>query len=132
MLKRAVIMRSGAMQYLESDIVPNGASNKIVTVIRDEDTLKKYHHTFKGVALKKEHEDNSPIVGRVLDTYVEDGKIKALIEANLILISDVELSCGYSSELEQISDTEYRLLSFNGDHVAIVDNGRCGEICKIF
>ena len=135
MLKRAVIMKSGAMQYLESDIVPNGASNKIVTVYRSNEVLRRYHSTFKGKKLTDRHYisdiETFDIVGEIKDTMYQDGKIVALIDTRVSL-SNVEVSAGYESELTQLSDNEYELLSFYGEHVAIVDKGRCGEICKIF
>ena len=135
MIKRAVIMRSGAMQYLESDIVPDGASNKIVTVYRSNEVLRRYHSTFKGKKLTDRHYTSDietfNIIGEIKDTMYQDGKIVALIDTRVSL-SNVEVSAGYESELTQLSDNKYELLRFYGEHVAIVDNGRCGEICKIF
>ena len=136
MLKKAVIMRSGTMEYLESDLLPNGASNKIVTVFRSDEVLQKYHSTFVNTKLVDRHyiknTEDFRVLGTVVDTLYKDGKIEALIDMDILPITTIQLSGGYYSELVKKSDTEYELVSFRGEHVAIVDNGRCGEICKIF
>ncbi len=122
------------MQYLESDLFPDGASNKIVTVYRSNEVLRRYHSTFKGKKLTDRHyisdNGNFSIIGEIKDTMYQDGKIVALVDTHVSL-SNVEVSAGYESELTQLSDNEYELLKFHGEHVAIVEKGRCGEICKI-
>lgn len=129
MLKKAILMRSGYMDYLESDILSNGKTNKIVKVYRSDEVLKRFYNTFKGVPLIDGHDGKTPI-GTVVDVYYDKGLIMGLIDTD-IQLSNVELSAGYESELTQIDDALYEVLSFEGEHVAIVDNGRCGEICKI-
>ena len=124
------------MEYLESDLLPNGASNKIVTVFRSDEVLQKYHNTFVNTKLVDRHyiknTEDFRVLGTVVDTLYKDGKIEALIDMDILPITTIQLSGGYYSELVKKSDTEYELVSFRGEHVAIVDNGRCGEICKIF
>lgn len=129
-------MRNGYMDYLESDIVPNGSPSKIVRVYRSNEVLQKYHNTFVNTKLVDRHyiknTEDFRVLGTVVDTLYKDGKIEALIDMEILPINPIQLSGGYYSELVKKSDTEYELVSFEGEHVAIVDNGRCGEVCKIF
>lgn len=131
MIKRATIMKVGKMKYLESELIPNGKTNKLITIIRDKEVLRKYHKTFINKPVQISHSDNGRIVGRVIDTFVTDKGISALLDIDILLLDTIELSCGYESTLKFVNENTYKLREFVGEHVAIVQNGRCGKTCSI-
>src|SRR5690606_34331493 len=42
----------------------------------------------------------------------------------------IEVSCGYDADIEEI-DGKLTKVNIRGNHLAIVDEGRCGADCKI-
>jgi hypothetical protein len=62
----------------------------------------------------------------VADLFIKDGKaIKAVLDGK------VEVSCGYDADYEQTAPGRGRQHNIIGNHVALVENGRCGPRCSI-
>lgn len=60
------------------------------------------------------------------DILVMDEEAIALVERGLR-----ELSCGYDADYETVRPGEVKQTNFVGNHVALVDRGRCGPRCAI-
>lgn len=61
------------------------------------------------------------------DLLITDRKGINIIEKNNLR----EVSCGYDAIDEEISDGIGRMSNIIGNHVALVENGRCGSACRI-
>lgn len=61
------------------------------------------------------------------DFLIKDPHTMALIRSNQIR----EVSCGYDANYEQLDDGEAEQTDIIGNHVALVDSGRCGAECAI-
>ncbi|MFG1302168.1 DUF2213 domain-containing protein [Xanthobacter sp. V3C-3] len=147
------IARTGPMLYRPEEVPeiepnPNGA---MVTLLRDADVLfaPETIASFVGKPVTNDHP--SELVGPdtwrdvsggvVLNVRRGEGADSEHLVADLLVtdascIADVragkrEVSCGYDTEAETVSPGLGRVTKIVGNHVALVDRGRCGPSCAI-
>lgn len=152
-----VSARSGLQDYYGYELGLDGdEAMKIFWVYRPIDEVEKSLPTFNGAVITNNHpenalvttNDNDLIKGNVSDAkgYINtDGEYyisnKAII-TDQSLISDIlngkrELSAGYTRDLLPESGTykgqPYQFVQRNirCNHVAVVEEGRCGNACKL-
>lgn len=148
------IARTGRMVYGPGETPVKIGGDGYAYVSRDEDDLIREETiaSFAGVPVTDDHpsEDVTPenwrkyAVGTVTNPRAGvmpgDESVK-LILADLI-ISDKkaielvksgkrEVSCGYDADYEQTGEGQGRQSNIIGNHVALVEKGRCGPRCAI-
>lgn len=147
------IARTGPMLYTPDEIpdITPGANGAMITVLRDADVL--FHPdtiaSFAGKSVTNDHPDElvSPVtwsdvtVGVMLSPRRGTGIDSEYLVADLLItdadaIADVqagkrEVSCGYDTDAETVSPGLGRVTKIVGNHVALVDRGRCGPSCAI-
>lgn len=146
------IARTGPMMYAADetpDIEPSGGL--MVTIEREADVLfaPDAIASFGGKPVTNDHPDDfvtpetwkRDAIGVVLNPRRGEGGEAEYLLADLLItdgkaIADVragkrEVSCGYDAEREQIKPGLGRQTSIIGNHVALVDKGRCGPACAI-
>lgn len=147
------IARTGTLLYADGEVPLEPNSDGIIRVIRDPDEVFApiAIASFAGKPICNEHpsEKVNPSnwkeysVGTVLNPRRGDGLKydNAFLYADLLIqdknaIQDVregkrEVSAGYDAHYEQIKPGEGRQHYIVGNHVALVDKGRCGPRCSI-
>lgn len=141
----AKLARIGAMQYLGEEI--GKQSGKVYDVYVEESELfnDATMKSFEGVSVTVEHPTEMEVnahnwkelaVGHVSnvrrdgdfligDVVVNDSKAIKIVQDGKI-----EVSCGYDAELVE-ADGKIKKVDIIGNHLAVVDEGRCGEKCKL-
>lgn len=141
----AKLARIGAMQYLGEEI--GRQSGKVYDVYVDESELfnDATMKSFEGVSVTVEHPTEMEVnahnwkelaVGHVSnvrrdgdfligDVVVNDSKAIKIVQDGKI-----EVSCGYDAELIE-HEGKIKKVDIIGNHLAVVDEGRCGEKCKL-
>jgi hypothetical protein len=145
------IARTGTMFYADGEVPVSSGQNGIVRVERDEETVfdEQTIASFYGKPITLGHPpedvnpDNWSTLAKgtiheprrgtgefddclVADLFITDaGAIKAVLDGL------DELSCGYDADYEQIAPGHGRQTNIIGNHVALLENGRCGSRCSI-
>ena len=141
----AKLARIGSMQYLGEEI--GKQSGKVYDVYVDESELfnDATMKSFEGVSVTVEHPEEMEVnahnwkelaVGHISnvrrdgdfligDVVVNDSKAIKIVQDGKI-----EVSCGYDAELVE-ADGKIKKVDIKGNHLAIVDEGRCGDKCKL-
>ena len=141
----AKLARIGPMQYLGEEI--GKQSGKVYDVYVDESELfnDATIKSFEGVSVTVEHPTEMEVnahnwkelaVGHISnvrrdgdfligDVVVNDSKAIKIVQDGKI-----EVSCGYDAELVE-ADGKIKKVDIKGNHLAIVDEGRCGDKCKL-
>jgi len=150
------IARTGLMLYGAGEIHVNGefldaGDDGIIRVTRHEDDV--FHPralaSFEGKSVTDDHppEGVDPTnfrdyeIGTTHNVRRGEGVYSDCIVADL-LIKDAgairavqsgkrEVSCGYDADYEQDAPGHAKQFNFIGNHVALVDRGRCGARCSI-
>lgn len=147
------IARIGTMLYADGEVPVTADRDGIIRIHRDEDEVFKPNavYSFAGKPVTNDHppEKVNPhnwrnySVGVVLHPRRGDGLLtnNDYLYADLLIqdedaIRDVregkrEVSAGYDAEYEELSPGEGRQHGIIGNHVALVDRGRCGYSCHI-
>ena len=146
------IARIGWMIYGPGETPITVNAQGFARVYRGEDQLfaPETIGSFMGAAVVDEHpdEDVTPENWKDLSygfstTNVRrgEGEDKDILLADLIitdedLIKEIlagkrEVSCGYDADYEQTGDGEGKQLNIIGNHIALVEKGRCGPRCAI-
>lgn len=145
------IARTGVMKYGPGEVPIATGADGLITIHRDEDEVfrPEYMASFNGKPVVNDHppEDVRPdnwrkyAVGTVMNVRRGTGMQGDLLIADLIItdpqaIKDVqdgkiEVSCGYDADYEEIERGVGRQVNMVGNHVALVDAGRCGARCAI-
>lgn len=146
------IARIGWMIYGPGETPIKVNAQGFARVYRGEDQLfaPETIGSFMGAAVVDEHpdEDVTPENWKELSygfstTNVRrgEGEDKDILLADLIitdedLIKEIldgkrEVSCGYDADYEQTGDGEGKQLNIIGNHIALVEKGRCGPRCAI-
>lgn len=147
------IARVGVLLYGRGEIPVQPNADGIIRIVRDSDEV--FHPnailSFAGKPATDEHPpakvspDNwkQYSIGTVLNPHQGNGRTEnnELLYADLLIqdrqaINDVlagkrEVSAGYDAEYEQVKPGEGRQHNIIGNHVALVERGRCGPICSI-
>jgi hypothetical protein len=149
----ATLSRTGTMLYKADEVPVTPGADGLVTVIRYADDVfaPEAVASANGKSVCNNHpaegEDISPENWRALevgvilhprrgtgdkhDCLVADLLIKDEPAIKLIESGKVQLSCGYDAEYEEIKPGCAKQYGIIINHVAIVENGRCGPRCAI-
>ena len=149
------IARTGVQEYLAEeipDVAPGAQGTVLVYRLPKEVFAPATVASFEGKSVTIDHPEDfvTPENWRELTVgivqNVRRGMKKAGEEGDLLLadivITDAgaitavrgglrELSCGYDAGYEEISPGVGRQVGIIGNHVALVEQGRCGARCKI-
>lgn len=151
------IARTGILLYDESELVNEdgplieGGSGGLVTIERNADEVFRPETiaSFEGKPVTLAHPEDfvNPSNWRELSMGITqnvrrgDGVESDLMLADLLItdakaIEDVrnglrQVSCGYDAEYEQLAVGRGRQTNIVGNHVALVERGRCGPRCAI-
>lgn len=151
------IARTGTLIYDESELVNDdgpivqGGDGGLVTIERNADEVFRAETiaSFEGKPVTLSHPDDfvSPANWRELSMGITqnvrrgDGVESDLMIADLLItdlgaIEDVrsglrQVSCGYDADYEQLAVGRGRQMNIVGNHVALVERGRCGPRCAI-
>ena len=156
-IDKSPILRTGILEYLGSELLPEGHDtvdgvkvdpNKIYKVFIPEDELKKGADSFKLLPITNDHtwlgeegedakEFQEGTIGE--NVYVEDGILYApLMFTGSGIIEDLEggkeeLSSSYYNRFEKSKNSEYDFIArdIKGNHLALVDKGRCGSAVRV-
>jgi hypothetical protein len=146
------IGRLGTLQYLPEEVGIAGGPDGIVHISRDENALfsDAALTSFAGKPVTLDHPPG-PVtpenwslfaIGTVMHPRRGEGQQADLMLADLLITApDViaairakeiaEVSSGYDCDYEETSPGMGRQLGIIGNHVALVDRGRCGPRCAI-
>lgn len=117
--------------YVEADQLFNDATmasfnNTPVTIHHPEEmevNSRNWEELAKGhITNIRPSEDRQFLLG---DAIVNSGKAITTIQDGMI-----EVSCGYDADIEEF-DSKLTKVNIRGNHLAIVDEGRCGGDCKL-
>lgn len=153
LVKNAPIARTGSMLYAQGEVPVEAGPDGIIRIHRDESDVFApiAVASFNGKPITNDHPPQKvdPLtwkdyaIGVVLNPHRGDGALldSDFLYADLLIqdadaIRDVregkrQLSAGYDAEYAQISPGEGRQHLIVGNHVALVDKGRCGPRCYI-
>jgi hypothetical protein len=152
--KRATIMRDGYYKYYAREIDKNAPyPNDVVIVYRPPEEVKKAYKRFldlrrlPAIASHPKsdlniYDENSYLHGEGVlpNLRLENGNL--LLDCQLKLKGKAkefydkgikEISCGWSGEYEKVEGKDYHYIQKFKDfnHIAILERGRCGNMCSI-
>jgi len=149
----ATLSRTGTMLYKADEVPVTAGADGLVTVVRYEEDVFKPESvaSANGKSVCNNHpsegQDISPENWRTLevgvilhprrgtgdkkDCLVADLLVKDPEAIKLIESGKVQLSCGYDADYEEIKPGYAKQYGIIINHVAIVENGRCGPRCAI-
>lgn len=145
------IARTGEMIYGPNELPVEAGPDGLIKVIREESEVfrPEFMQSFNGKPIVDDHPatavnpDNWKMLagGIVLNPRRGDGLFSDCLIADLLVcnvdeISAVrsgkrEVSCGYDADYEELAPGVARQMNMVGNHVALVDAGRCGPRCAI-
>ena len=147
------VARTGPMMYLPEEVPGIDAGDQtMVTMLREAEALfsPETISSFAGMSVTVDHPDEmldpdntqKSDAGVVLNPRQGEAGESAYLLCDLLIklrsaIDDIlsgklrEISCGYDCEYEQVRPGVGRQVLITGNHVALVDRGRCGPTCAI-
>ncbi len=145
------IARTGVMVYGDGEVPIEPGRDGIVRVDREDSEVfsEETIASFVGKPITDDHPDEDVTSenwkelakgelhnvrrgsGIWNDCLVADLFVKDKDAIQTILDGKVEISCGYDADYEQIEPGRGRQHNIIGNHVALVENGRCGPRCSI-
>lgn len=145
------IARTGQMEYHTTEVNIAGDSNGIVVISREPDDVFSAAHitSYNGKPIVDEHpeEDVNPAnwreyaMGTVMNPRRGTGAQADLLIADFIVTDEqaiaaidagkVEVSCGYDADYEETRPGFGKQKNLYGNHVALVESGRCGPRCAV-
>lgn len=155
---RSPILRSGILEYLGSELLVEGESkvdgvevdpDKIYKVYIPEEEIRKAANTFKMIPITDDHtwlgddgEDAKDYqVGMTGENvYVEDGFLYVPLKfTGKDIVEEVEnhekeeLSSSYYNKFVKSENPDYDFVArdIKGNHLALVDKGRCGSAVRV-
>ena len=137
--------RVGSMRYLGEEI--GKQSGRVFDVYTDEQDLfsEETIKSFEGKPVTIEHPEEMEVnasnwkelsVGHISnirrdgDFLIGDVVINDTKAIQIVQKGKIELSFGYDAELVE-ADGKIKKVDIKGNHLAIVDEGRCGDKCKL-
>lgn len=141
------IARTGEMEYLESELNPEGSSSKMVTVCRSPDEVfsEAALSSFEGKPVTDEHPPEllTPDTcgqyakGHAQNIHKGTGEWEGHVIADLHIQDEEliravqdgkrEISCGYECGYTENEDGSYSQHDIRGNHIAVVTQGRAGK-----
>lgn len=148
--KSIISVRDGVQEYLGIELGMADRANDTFKVYRSKDTIAKIVDAMIGIPVTDGHvSTDEPVPESSIVTNVTDStlieitqddtattvavKNKVAITDNVIqLVSDGtnELSLGYHGDLIEHDEYDFEQTNIRPHHLAIVEYGRCGPICK--
>lgn len=155
---KSPILKSGVLDYLGSELLPEGEDtvdgvkvdpDKIYKVFIPEEEIRKGADSFKLLPITNDHtwlgndgEDAKDYQEGTIgeNVYVEDGMLYApLVFTGDEIIKDIteegkeELSSSYYNRFEKAVNKDYDFIArdIKGNHLALVDRGRCGSEVRV-
>lgn len=147
------IARTGSMLYRPDEVpeIEPNPSGAMTVMMRDADVLfaPETLLSFAGKPVTNDHPDDllgpdtwrAAACGTILSPRRGDGADSEHLVADLLItdarcIEEIrsgkrEVSCGYDTEAETVKPGLGRVTKIVGNHVALVDRGRCGPSCAI-
>lgn len=146
------VARTGEMIYGAGEVPVEAGSDGLIRITRDADTLfeESAIASYAGKPVVDDHPEGLDVnpdnwkkltIGVVLNPRRGTGDDSDVMIADLLItdaqaIKDVEsgkreVSAGYDAEYEQTAVGAGRQVNILGNHVALVDRGRCGPRCAI-
>lgn len=152
------IARTGIQEYLNEELIGDGEDEKIEGgkngIIKAERNAADVFRpetlaSFEGKPVVDDHPDDTVgphnfkehVVGITLNPRRGTDDLENFILADLLIMDQdaidaiddgkVEVSCGYDAEYEPLGPGKVRQYNIVGNHVALVDRGRCGHKCSI-
>jgi hypothetical protein len=146
------IARTGTMMYGSGEIPVEAGDDGLIWITRDADALfdDETIASFNGMPVTDEHPPGNDVnpenwekfcKGMTFNARRGEGDDEDVILADLLitnkqLIEEVEngkreVSAGYDANYEQLDKGVGRQSSIIGNHVALVEKGRCGPRCAI-
>lgn len=146
------IARTGTMFYAAGEVPVEPGPDGIIRIERTADEVFRPETlaSFAGKAVVNDHpaEDVSPknwrslAVGHVQNVRRGEGVLDDLMLGDLLITDEdaikaileedkLEVSCGYEADYEQLEPGRGVQRNILGNHVALVDKGRCGPRCSI-
>ncbi|MGB5794094.1 DUF2213 domain-containing protein, partial [Poseidonibacter sp.] len=152
-----VCARSGIQEYLGYEIGLSGDdANKVFNVLRPKDevlaSLSSYNgaivtdnHPLDGIVTTDSYKELSRGNASEATSFIKDNEVYVVAKATItnqdtiksVIDGKRELSGGYTRDLVKESGTyngenyDYVQRNMKVNHVAIVDEGRCGNACKL-
>lgn len=142
--KDVPISRTGEMQYAARELQLDGDPEQPVTVVRDEADVfaPAAMASFEGKPITDGHPPDNltpESVAGYAKGHVQNVRrsgIQTIADLHITdpnLINDVknglkrEISCGYTARYEPVGDGRYKQTNIQGNHVAVVPQGRAGH-----
>jgi hypothetical protein len=146
------VARTGVMEYLPEEVgIESVPAREEIKIYRLEADVfdERAVASFEGKPLTINHpdEDVGPETWRELARGTAQNLRRGLGKESDLLLADLlitdaeaiaavqeglrEISCGYDAEYEETAPGVGRQINIIGNHVALVDKGRCGPRCKI-
>lgn len=145
------ISRIGELVYVDGEIPLDPGPDGVIRVERNpEDVFNpESMASFAGKPVTNDHPDEEVTpsnwkqyaVGTVQNPRIGVGPLSGCVVADLLItdedaIEEVrsgkrEVSCGYDAEYQQVSPGRGVQRQIVGNHVALVERGRCGPRCSI-
>jgi len=146
------ICRTGEMQYAKHELPQIDPDDQgLITITRSEKEVfsEKHVASYNGKPVVNDHpeDDVTPLtwanqaVGTVINPRRGSGEYSDCIVADLVInearsIAEVEagkdeVSCGYDADYVELGRGRGEQTNLMGNHVALVDSGRCGSRCAI-
>lgn len=142
---------AGVFDYLHSELFVDSEDNSVVKVYRDFEEMKKIKDTFSNKPIVFNHQwvgnETNQVDGVIAtEIRIDDNKkalISDLIIYNPVLIEaiergeSVELSPGFTGDIIEESGRfngqsyDFKQVVKVANHLAVVENGRAGDILKI-
>lgn len=141
------LARVGPMEYLGSEL--GKERNKVYDVYVDEEQL--FHPdtiaSFENMPVTINHPDEMEVNARNWEelakghiTNIRPSEDRQFLIGDAIVNSSkaittiqdgmIEVSCGYDADIEEING-KLTKVNIRGNHLAVVDEGRCGSDCKL-
>lgn len=145
------IARTGEMLYGQGEVPVEVGRDMIARITRGPDVLLSPGTiaSYEGKPITIDHPDEEVrpdnwrklAVGQVRNVRPGDGTDSDKLMADLLImdqfaINEVrnglrEVSCGYDADYEDDGGGRGRQVSITGNHLALVQRGRCGPVCSI-
>jgi hypothetical protein len=153
--KKACIMRDGVYLYTAGEMgLTDRNPNQVIPVYRDSEEVRKAYNAFKKynkIPITVNHPDtflnlkdsSSYANGYASNPYIKDDESYLKIYCDMELKDSAfkdysngvrELSCGWDGEFVKNpvgSTYEFNQVFIDLNHIAMVESGRCGSVCKI-
>lgn len=145
------ICRTGVLLYGAQEVPVEAGKDGIIRVERSPEEVFKPEHiaSYLGKPVCNDHPDEEVnpsnwsdlTIGTVQNPRQGEGAYADCVLADLLITTEEgikavqsgkrEVSCGYDADYDQIEPGRGRQLNLIGNHVALVERGRCGSRCAI-